>query len=65
MEWDRIRIRILNWHRPMERYMSALLGAGLTLVRYAEPAPTGGDPARIARYRALPYVHLMDWRAPG
>jgi SAM-dependent methyltransferase len=59
-------IRIVNHHRPLETYMSLLLGAGLTLTWFAEPAPTGGDPATVDRYRRAPWFHVMEWRkAPG
>jgi SAM-dependent methyltransferase len=55
-------IRIVNHHRPLETYMSLLLGAGLTLTYFAEPAPTGGDPATVDRYRRAPWFHVMEWR---
>jgi SAM-dependent methyltransferase len=55
-------IRIINHHRPLETYMSLLLGAGLTLTWFAEPAPTGGDPATVDRYRRAPWFHVMAWR---
>ncbi len=58
-------IRILNHHRPLETYMSLLLGAGLTLTHFAEPAPTGGDPTVVERYRRAPWFHVMEWRKPG
>ncbi len=55
-------IRIINHHRPLETYMSLLLGTGLTLTWFAEPAPTGGDPATVDRYRRAPWFHVMEWR---
>jgi len=58
-------IRILNHHRPLARYMTVLIAAGLTLTAYEEPEPTGGDPARAARYRAAPWFYLMEWRKPA
>ena len=58
-------IRIQNWHRPLSTYMGLLLGHGLELVHFAEPAPIGGDPAKAERYRRVPYFHLMEWRKPG
>ena len=61
--WRGIRIR--NWHRPMETYMALLLGQGLLLRHYAEPAPVGGDPAMAARYRRVPYFHIMEWQKPA
>lgn len=62
-EWRGIRIR--NHHRPFATYMRLLLDAGLTLTDYQEPAPTGGEPDRVARYRAAPWHYLMAWRKPG
>jgi SAM-dependent methyltransferase len=55
-------IRIVNHHRPLETYMALLLGAGLTLTHFAEPAPTSGDPATVDRYRRAPWFHVMEWR---
>ena len=60
VEWRGIRIR--NWHRPFGQYVRALLAAGLTLVHFDEPAPSGGDPATAARYRDAPWFHVMEWR---
>lgn len=54
-------IQIVNWHRPMHRYMQAFLAQGLRLVHFDEPAPHGGDPDRARRYRDCPYFHLMEW----
>lgn len=62
-EWRGIRIR--NHHRPLARYMTLLIEAGLVLTAFEEPAPTGGDPERAARYRSAPWFHLMAWRKPG
>ncbi|MES1975351.1 MAG: class I SAM-dependent methyltransferase [Pseudomonadota bacterium] len=61
--WRGIRIR--NWHRPLSTYMRLLLEAGLTLRHFAEPAPHGGDPAQIARYRRVPWFLLMEWEKPA
>ncbi|WP_375691074.1 class I SAM-dependent methyltransferase [Pseudooceanicola sp. LIPI14-2-Ac024] len=64
-EWAAWRgIRIVNHHRPMARYMGALLAAGLQLVHFDEPAPQSGPPERVARYREAPWFHLMEWRKP-
>ena len=63
-EWAGINIR--NWHRPLSRYMALLLGAGLELRHFAEPAPQpGGDSARSERNRRIPWFNLMEWRKPG
>lgn len=64
-EWIAWRgIRIQNWHRPLNAYMQALLGTGLTLTHFDEPAPHGGDPARVARYVRAPWCLIMAWRKP-
>lgn len=65
-EWVAWRgIRIRNWHRPLSTYFKLLLDQGLVLTCFDEPAPTGGDEARVARYRCAPYFHIMEWRRPG
>ena len=61
-EWRGIRIR--NHHRPLSRYMTLLIEAGLVLTAFEEPAPTGGDPERAARYTSAPWFHIMAWRKP-
>ncbi|KAA2235675.1 class I SAM-dependent methyltransferase [Salinarimonas soli] len=58
-------IRIQNWHRPLSAYLALLLGHGLELRHFAEPAPHGGDPAKADRYRRVPYFHIMEWAKPG
>ncbi len=60
--WRGVKVR--NWHRPMSRYMTLLLNTGLQLVHFSEPAPTGGDPVRVARYVRAPYFLVMEWRKP-
>ncbi len=55
-------IRVHNWHRPLSLYMSLLLGQGLALRHFDEPAPQGGDPAKVARYRQVPWFVVMEWR---
>lgn len=63
--WEEWRgIRVLNWHRPLARYMTLLLDAGLMLRHFDEPAPTGGDPAKAARFRRLPNYLIMEWQKP-
>ena len=61
-EWRGIRVR--NWHRPLSRYMTLLLDAGLALRHFDEPAPTGGNLAKAARYRAVPWYLIMEWQKP-
>lgn len=55
-------IRILNYHRPMSRYMTLLLEAGLQLAHFQEPTATGGPEEQRAAYNRVPYAHLMEWR---
>jgi hypothetical protein len=55
-------MKIHNWHRPLSFYMSALLGLGLTLTYFDEPAPVGGDEQKAERYRRVPYFVVMEWR---
>ena len=43
-------------HRPLHRYVNALLRAGLDLVEMQEPAPPEGFLARSAQYRQAEYV---------
>ena len=57
-------IRVQNWHRPLSRYMTLLLDQGLVLRMFVEPEPAGGDPARIAIHRRVPYFHIMEWQKP-
>ncbi|WP_137130344.1 class I SAM-dependent methyltransferase [Rhizobium sp. FY34] len=64
-EWQEWRgIRILNYHRPMSRYMTLLLQAGLHLVRFEEPPAIGGPPETRDAYNRVPYAHLMEWKKP-
>jgi SAM-dependent methyltransferase len=58
-------ISITNHHRPLKRYMQALLGSGLTLTHFDEPEPVGGPADKNARYRRAPYFHVMEWRKPA
>ncbi|MCY1668183.1 class I SAM-dependent methyltransferase [Rhizobium sp. SL86] len=64
-DWQAWRgIRILNHHRPMSRYMTLLLEAGLRLTRFEEPPAIGGPPAAREAYNRVPYAHLMEWTKP-
>ena len=58
-------IRIQNWHRPLSTYMTLLLDHGLQLRLFVEPEPKGGDPAKIAHHRRVPYFHIMEWQKPA
>lgn len=61
-DWQAWRgIRILNHHRPMSRYMTLLLAAGLRLKRFDEPPAIGGPEETRAAYNRVPYAHLMEW----
>jgi len=58
-------INIINWHRPLSRYMTLLLQQGLQLLHFDEPAPHGGDPNKAAHYRRIPYFLIMEWQKPA
>jgi SAM-dependent methyltransferase len=58
-------ISITNHHRPLKRYLQALIGRGLVLTHYDEPEPVGGPPDKAARYRRAPYFHIMEWQKPA
>lgn len=57
-------MRIVNWHRPLGVYMALLLGQGLVLRTFEEPAPAGGDPDRMEDYRRVPFFLVMEWQKP-
>lgn len=57
--WQGIRVR--NFHRPLQTYMTALLAAGFRLVHFAEPAPVSIDDDKARRYRRAPNFLLMEW----
>lgn len=64
--WEEWRgIRVQNWHRPLSRYMQLLLGHGLLLRHFDEPAPIGGDAAKQRRYRQRPWHLVMEWQKPA
>ncbi|WP_337267284.1 class I SAM-dependent methyltransferase [Oryzifoliimicrobium ureilyticus] len=63
VSWRGISVR--NWHRPLGRYMQLLLGTGLQLVHFEEPAPVSEDAEKNARYSRVPYFHVMEWRKPA
>lgn len=58
-------IAILNRHRPLSRYMGALLAQGLILRHFDEPTPYGGEPWRAERYRRVPWFMMMEWEKPA
>jgi len=57
-------LRVQNWHRPLSRYMSAFLAAGLRLEHFDEPRPEGADPKKTAHYERVPLFVVMEWRKP-
>jgi SAM-dependent methyltransferase len=60
VEWE--GIRIVNWHRPLSRYLGLLLEQGLRLVHFAEPGASGPNPEEITDYQRVPWVYVMEWR---
>ena len=58
-------IRVQNWHRPLRAYMAPLLERGLILRHFAEPEPIGGDADAAARYRRVPFFHILEWSKPA
>ncbi len=59
-------IRVLNYHRPLSTYMSALLGAGLGLTYFNEPAPTAdAHPQKAVNFRRAPNFVVMEWTKPA
>jgi SAM-dependent methyltransferase len=60
VEWE--GIRIVNWHRPLSRYLGLLLEQGLRLVHFAEPRASGPDPQEILDYERVPWAYVMEWR---
>jgi 2-polyprenyl-3-methyl-5-hydroxy-6-metoxy-1,4-benzoquinol methylase len=58
-------VDIINHHRPLKRYMQALLGHGLLLTHFDEPPATGGPPDKRDRYNRVPNFHIMAWRKPA
>jgi SAM-dependent methyltransferase len=58
-------VDIINHHRPLKRYMQALLAAGLVLTHFDEPPATGGPPDKRDRYNRVPNFHIMNWRKPA
>ena len=59
-------IRVVNHHRPLNAYMSALLAAGLHLSYFDEPAPVAEAPEPKATvYRRVPWFVVMEWVKPN
>lgn len=63
VEWS--GISVINYHRPMEAYMTAYLEADFRLEHYQEPrlAPElVADHPGMANAFRVPYFHIMRWR---
>jgi 2-polyprenyl-3-methyl-5-hydroxy-6-metoxy-1,4-benzoquinol methylase len=58
-------VDIINHHRPLKRYMQALLGHGLVLTHFDEPPATGGPADKRDRYNRVPNFHIMGWKKPA
>jgi SAM-dependent methyltransferase len=58
-------MRFRNWHRPLEAYMDAFLGAGFVLRRFHEPTPPERlrDDQRFEGDFRLPDFVVMLWQA--
>ncbi|QBF33898.1 bifunctional 2-polyprenyl-6-hydroxyphenol methylase/3-demethylubiquinol 3-O-methyltransferase UbiG [Thalassococcus sp. S3] len=54
-------IRIVNHHRPLSAYMTALLNAGLTLRQFTDPPYTGPDPDFRRNFNRMPWAFQMVW----
>jgi SAM-dependent methyltransferase len=58
-------IRVLNYHRPLSTYFRALLGAGLQMTWFDEPAPsTDLHLAKAKSYCRAPWFLVMEWVKP-
>lgn len=62
VEWSGVRVR--NWHRPLDAYMTALLESGLELRVFEEP-PAHPDAPGAADYNRAPWGLVMVWEKPG
>jgi SAM-dependent methyltransferase len=54
-------ISICNHHRPLQRYLQALLQLGFELRHFAEPEPQGVSGEKADRYRRAPNFLVMEW----
>jgi SAM-dependent methyltransferase len=57
-------INVINHHRPLSAYMSALLEQDLVLKHFSEPEPVNAPPEWAARYRRTPWFLVMVWQKP-
>lgn len=67
--WEPARwagIDVMNWHRPLSAYLTALLDQGLRLTRFVEP-PTLGQVAEdpsLEDDARVPWFVVMAWEKP-
>lgn len=54
-------IDVINWHRPLSRYMALFLGAGLRLCYFDEPRAQWGESDKAEAYNRAPYFNVMEW----
>jgi len=59
-QWD--GIDILNWHRPLSRYMHEFLSCGLRLTFFDEPRPAAGEDPTGGKFERAPWFVVMEWR---
>ncbi len=57
-------IDIINWHRPLEAYLSAFLESGLILRHFSEPRPADKRDQKHDRYSRVPGFVVMEWQKP-
>ena len=55
-------IRMVNYHRPLSAYMTALLDAGMVLERFEDPPFTGPDEETKDKFTRVPWAFMMVWR---
>jgi SAM-dependent methyltransferase len=63
MTWG--KIDILNYHRPLDAYMKAFIGAGFTLTAFEEPQASAElirDQPRMRDEGIVPLFHVMAWQ---
>jgi len=61
-------IKIINYHRPLSSYVTAMLQAGLILREFVEPAPSPEQVEKNPRWsydRRVPYCMAMLWEKPS
>lgn len=61
--WRGIRVR--NYHRPLQGYMTPLLARGFQLTHFHEPTPSGGPRDVAERFERAPMFLIMEWQKPG